>query len=400
MSTLQTDIRLLVSRYGYKEVREGLEREMRETYEYLKGIYGNPVEEKSGGGEKSGVPESLQKSSEESGKVLEKKKGPSPKKSGKKTKLSGEAENLEKKSDRGDNIQESVESAGGKNVLIMTKASDNPEIRNVVIIDKLDTSEETEKSGIADNFTGEADSLDGGEKSDEAEKKSWPFLNKDPKPNDLLKTPAQRQRAVKAEILKKKEELKESGQSRKALLSKENLQAMIDEGLTYTGIGKKVGIMPITVKGHCERYGIKPKLNTNIEERKTCPSDYAYILSNEDEKKQRLEECRSFANNISTENITISESPCIYGIFRKSDKKCIYVGSTEDLIKRISMHKQKYDAGYKQHLFHVMNEQGGWDNHFFATLERRSSHEGLNIVESIWYEALKPVGNKINPMDT
>ena len=287
MSSLQSDIRILISRYGYKEVREGLEREMRETYEYLKGIYGNPggdSSQESSVGSKSlqgtsGVAESFQKSSEESEKVLEKKKKSSPRKPVKKTKLSGEAENLEKKSDRGDNIQESVESAGGKNVLIMTKSSDHGEIRNVVIIDKLDTSEETEKSGIAENFTGEADSLDGGEKSGESAKRSWPFYAK--KTSDVenkvqVETTTDKKYLTKEELKAKKDihlskvhmkkiELSGKGVNPYSLLTKESLEKWLLEGWTYWRIAEETGCSADDVSKSCKGYGLKKPEKKSVD---------------------------------------------------------------------------------------------------------------------------------------
>lgn len=286
---LRSDLRVLISRYGYKDICEGLEREMKETYEYLKGIYGRSVEEKSGvpesSQENSGVPETFQKSSEESETFLKKKKEPSPKKparKSKKTEKSGEAENLEKNSDRGDNFQESVESAdtsNGKNVLVMTKSSEHSDIRNVVIIDKLETSGEAEKSGVADNFTGEADSLDGGEKSGEAAKRSWPFYAK--KTSDVetkvpVETTTDKKYLTKEELKAKKDlhlskvhmkkiELSAKGVNPYSLLTKESLEKWLLEGYTYWRIAEETGCSADDVSKSCKGYGLKKPEKKSVD---------------------------------------------------------------------------------------------------------------------------------------
>jgi hypothetical protein len=64
----------------------------------------------------------------------------------------------------------------------------------------------------------------------------------------------------------------------------------------------------------------------------------------------------------------------------------------------VENHKEGYEKGNKQWLHVYMRENGGWDNYEFILLEERESHIGLNVIERIWWEAVKPICNRIDPM--
>lgn len=405
---LTYEIRGLVSRYGYKSVREELEKEMKETYEYLRGLYGS---QETG----TGLQETPKKYSRKTGdskekletsktgkvsrKTLEKtgdlEKVPGDTGVPGKTGKSGEAEkpatlqtgNLPAKTGESQEVGEIREDTGEKTV-VLTNIPDRQESRNVVIIEKIDG---TEESSIGHEETGN---------------KQWPF-KKGGSETKTKETPEQQKRQeLRDEIKEQRRKIKEAGETKKELLSKENLEKWLKEGLTYTAIGKKVGLMPNTVKQHCDRYGLeRSKASINMSERKECPADYEKIVSNEKERQKKFEEYHRIARERSqlvSKGNKVSDigenDACIYGIFRKNDLQCIYVGSTEDYTARLNMHKEKYDAGYNQLLFKVMKESGGWDNHIFVPLEKRESHIGLTFVESLWYESLKPIGNKVDPL--
>jgi hypothetical protein len=201
-------------------------------------------------------------------------------------------------------------------------------------------------------------------------------------------------------------EMKEKSIDRKELMTKEKLEKWISEGYTYNEIGAKVGVIGTTVKGYCEKFGIDRTIYTKrVNERKQIPEEYLEKRNDIEAMRRKQEECKRGIVEIVEKVKREGKYPEIvegvqgvYGIFNNKTNECIYVGSTEDIVRRILKHKEKYDKGYKQHLFEVIHEKGGWDNHYFALLEERESHIGLNYIESIWWEALKPVGNKVNPM--
>jgi hypothetical protein len=88
----------------------------------------------------------------------------------------------------------------------------------------------------------------------------------------------------------------------------------------------------------------------------------------------------------------------IYGIFNRITRECIYVGSTDNYKQRCEYHKESYVKGNKLRAYIIMREEGDWDNFIFIPLEERSSHIGLNYVESIWWKTLNPRGNVYNPI--
>lgn len=84
---------------------------------------------------------------------------------------------------------------------------------------------------------------------------------------------------------------------------------------------------------------------------------------------------------------------CVYGIYRRSDMRCIYVGSSCNYETRKDYHKNHYETKGEYYLYKIMKQNGGWDNHFFMILEERENHIGLVVIERFWYDCLLPIGN-------
>ena len=78
--------------------------------------------------------------------------------------------------------------------------------------------------------------------------------------------------------------------------------------------------------------------------------------------------------------------------------ECIYIGSTENLGGRYESHRITYERYPENTLYKIIQGGGGWEGHIFTILEQRETHIGLNVIESIWWESVKPRGNKINPL--
>ena len=214
---------------------------------------------------------------------------------------------------------------------------------------------------------------------------------------------AKAREALKQVIKSKKEALKAEEIKKKTLVTKENFEKWIEQGKGYTDIAKEVGLTTFTVKSYCEKYNVKKtKGAIKYLERRECPDDYKTIQKNSDEKQKKIEKCRQISQEQSVkEQVELIENEKgIYGIFTITNGECIYIGSTDNYLKRYAMHLEKYKEGYKQHLFNIIRERGGWENHVFIPLEKRNEVKGLNYVESIWWECLKPIGNKMDPMFT
>ena len=304
-----SELRDLIRRHGLIAVHEAVEKEMRETYEYLEKLYGN---------------------------------------SEKFVKKSEEPEKSEKKS---------VEPA--KKIL-----------------------------GI-------------GEKSKEL---IQGILGIGEKPGEIVEEKSEKQttgarKLLKEEISKRKEEINSSGLKRNEVMTKENLEKLISEGLGYTEMGRRLGRMPNTVKMHCDKY--KLEIMRNV--RKTIPESLKKYLDDEESKKQLiLENKKQVEKLLSTkDNEWIHTTKlCIYGVFKKNNLECVYIGSTEDFGKRVSMHKKGYEEGDERKLYTLMKENGGFDNHIYIPLEKPENEIGLSVRESLWWETIKPLGNTVNPYFT
>lgn len=278
MTQLETEIRSLVSRYGYKKVREGLEKEMRETYEYLREIYGN----QETGNEK--ISKKHSKNTGDSNEKLETSKtGKVSRKSLEKTGDSKVPGSLEKSGETGKvpatletgevpgKTGESQEVPGkpveiredtGEKTVVLTNIPDRQENRNVVIIEKIDG---TEESSIGHEEIGN---------------KVWPFK----KSGNVSKS------KLKEDIEKRKEELKAENKSSRTMMTKDNLEKWLSEGDTYVAIAKRVGLTPNTVIKYAEKYDLeKSKTVKSVNENKESTNESKEYLS-PDEIKRRKED--------------------------------------------------------------------------------------------------------------
>ena len=210
-------------------------------------------------------------------------------------------------------------------------------------------------------------------------------------------------------VINIRKEMKEKGIEKREIITKENLEKLVREGKSYVEIGKEIGLMPNTVKKHCDRLRVeKTKQAKFFEEKKICPDDYKEIIQTKELKEIKIKECKILAKNktiadeinwkeIEEEKRNVS---CVYGIFQKNTMNCIYVGSTDDIKQRYEGHKRAYETYKTAHLYSIMHTNGGWENYIFINLEKRENHIGLNIIESIWWRALEPAGNKKDPLLT
>ena len=236
------------------------------------------------------------------------------------------------------------------------------------------------------------------EKSGESVKeKVWPFV-KSEKEGEEKKTTAAR-KLLKEEISSRKKEINSSGLKRNEVMTKENLEALISEGLGYTEIGRRLGRMPHTVKMHCDKY--KLEIMRNV--RKTIPESLKKYLDDEESRSQLILENQNQVKKLlsTKDNEWIHTTKlCIYGVFKKNDLECVYIGSTEDFGKRFSMHKKGYEEGDERKLYTLMKENGGFDNHIYIPLEKPENEIGLSVRESLWWETMKPLGHTVNPYFT
>ena len=187
-----------------------------------------------------------------------------------------------------------------------------PEEKSVEVVEKI--------LEIAENFGEAAEKiLEDGEKSGElaetGEKKVWPFV----KSGELAeKEIAPARKKLKEEIEKRKEEIQTSGLKRNEILSKENLEKLISEGLGYTEIGRRLGRMPNTIKSYCDKYNIQIMRNV----RKTIPDSLKKYLDDEESKKQLISENKKEVKkllSIMDKEWINNTKLCIYGVFRKND---------------------------------------------------------------------------------
>ena len=88
---------------------------------------------------------------------------------------------------------------------------------------------------------------------------------------------------------------------------------------------------------------------------------------------------------------------CVYGIYRKSDKHCIYIGSTTDFQNRKDWHIHDTNSYPERKPYKLILENGGWENHQFYILQKLDSHHGLINHERLWYHKEKPLGNTMIP---
>lgn len=329
-----SELRDLISRHGLIAVHEAVEKEMRETYEYLEKLYGNS--------------EKYVKKSEEPVK----------------------------------NSEEPVKKILG----IGEKSKEDQE----KILEPGENSVELIQGNLG---IGEKP----GEIVEEKSEKAWPFIKSEKETEEKQTTGARK--LLKEEISNRKKEINSSGLKRNEVMTKENLEKLISEGLGYTEMGRRLGRMPHTVKMHCDKY--KLEIMRNV--RKTIPESLKKYLDDEESKKQLiLENKKQVEKLLSTkDNEWIHTTKlCIYGVFKKNNLECVYIGSTEDFGKRVSMHKKGYEEGDERKLYTLMKENGGFDNHIYIPLEKPENEIGLSVRESLWWETMKPLGNSVNPYFT
>jgi hypothetical protein len=292
---LTYEIRSLVSRYGYKSVREELEKEMKETYEYLRGLYGS---QETG----TGLQETPKKYSRKTGDSKEKLETSKPGKVSRKTLektgdlekvpgdtgvpgktgKSGETEkfqevpatlqtgNLPAKTGESQDVEEIRENTGEKTV-VLTNIPDRQESRNVVIIEKIDG---TEESSIGHEETGNEPM---------GKKKSWPFHGKSTveKPATVKKTvetneisdtskvyPTKEEMKAKRsehnrKVALKKVELQQKGINGYSLLKKDKLENWLSEGWTYWKIAEETGIHEDDISKLAKSLGLSKKTGSN-----------------------------------------------------------------------------------------------------------------------------------------
>ena len=179
---------------------------------------------------------------------------------------------------------------------------------------------------------------------------------------------------------------------------REEIERMIEEGESYVGISRKMGEKEVIIKKLCEKYGIQSQKAKRLAESRERPEDYIEILEDVEKYKRKQKECIKKIKEISKLKEIEEEEKGIYGIFNRTTKECIYIGSSDNCIYRRETHKQHYETEKKQLCHRIMEENGGWDNYIFLMLEKRDNHKGLHVIEEIWYETIKPVGNIISPM--
>ena len=337
-------------------------KELTTTYSYLEKLYG-----KSKGGKQLGknivkLPNNLHQTAEKSEEL---------------------AKNLHQIAENSEELPKNLQQIAENSVKLPKNLHQTAENSEELIEENLETVENSEEL-IEENL-------------ETAEKKVWPFTNSQQKNEEKKILPARK--VLKEEIAKRKDEINSSGLKRNEILSKENLEKLISEGLGYTEIGRRVGRMPATVKAYCEKYNLEIMRNV----RKTIPDSLKKYLDDQESKKQLFlenkKEVKKLLSTMDKEWINNTKL-CIYGVFKKDDLECVYIGSTEDFTKRILMHKKGYEGGDNRKLYTLMKENGGFDNHIYIPLEKPENEIGLSVRESLWWETLKPLGNSVNPYFT
>jgi hypothetical protein len=268
---LTYEIRSLVSRYGYKSVREELEKEMKETYEYLRGLYGS---------QETGIQEVPKTYSRKTGDSKEKfEKSGTGKVSRKTLEKTGELEKVPGDTEKFQEVPATLETENlpaktgeireetGEKTVVLTNISERQESRNVVIIEKIDR---TEESSIGHDETGN-ESVE--------RKKSWPFHGKSTveKPATVKKTeetnetkayPTKEEMKAKRsehnrKVGLKKVELQQKGINGYSLLKKDKLEKWLSEGWTYWKIAEETGIHEDEVSKLAKSLGLSKKTGSN-----------------------------------------------------------------------------------------------------------------------------------------
>ena len=110
---------------------------------------------------------------------------------------------------------------------------------------------------------------------------------------------AQGEKKGKEYLMKQREELRKSGSSTKEMMTKENIEKWLNEGESYVGIGRKVGLTGSTVKKYVDKYGLEKqeKLVEEkvVEETKEIVGEAKKYLTREEEKEKRDEHLRKVA---------------------------------------------------------------------------------------------------------
>lgn len=88
---------------------------------------------------------------------------------------------------------------------------------------------------------------------------------------------------------------------------------------------------------------------------------------------------------------------CVYGIFRKSDNQCIYVGSSFHYYLRLTRHYHDYSEFPNRKLYRIIRESGGWKNYNFKVIEMLDDISIMYFRENYHFKLLKPIGNSLPP---
>ena len=412
---IDVDVGILVGRYGYASVLKSLEENMRRTYEYLREYYGagagagagnqtNSVDisgnqtnsvgvsANSGNQKKTRNRKTKGVAVEPPGDLLKTEKvenssgdqKPQPPPGSPETPIQHIASSIQEKLVE---PEIPVNSSGDQKKVKVSGVGVGGGKGSGVKVSVVHVTEEVPQSEENVMVSGEED-----------KKKAWPFVKSENTNNEKKgNTPRE---ILKEEILKRKMELNSSGLKKNAVMTKENLERLISEGLGYTEMGRRLGRMPSTVKEACLKHGLEPLRGV----RKIIPESLKKYLDDDNCRKEKLSENREIASKL-VADIDNSEwidgtTLCIYGVFRKSDKTCVYIGATEDFTKRVQNHKKAYDSDGKHKLYDIMKENGGFENHIYIPLEKPENEIGLSFRESLWWESLKPLGNSVNPFFT
>lgn len=90
---------------------------------------------------------------------------------------------------------------------------------------------------------------------------------------------------------------------------------------------------------------------------------------------------------------------CIYGIFQKSDNKCIYIGCSIDLENRINWHHSGYIEYPKRKVYDTIRQLGGWNMCYFRILEPLDDITNMFLREKFYITLYSPIGNTVAPPD-
>ena len=98
-----------------------------------------------------------------------------------------------------------------------------------------------------------------------------------------------------------------------------------------------------------------------------------------------------YLNSVFQESIS-----CVYGIFRKVDHLCIYIGSSTHIHNRIQWHHHDTSLFPTRNLYMIITESGGWKNFYFKVIEKVHDISIMFMREKYYNQIYKPIGNSAN----